>query len=138
MQVVGGPNQRTDYHINETPEFFFQYKGGMVLKIVDPDTGEFKDVEIDEGSMFLLPANTPHSPQRFADTVGIVVEQDRPSTSLDKMRWYCPNKSCRKIVYEAAFHCTDLGTQVKQAVVDFDSDISKRTCKACGTVASSK
>jgi 3-hydroxyanthranilate 3,4-dioxygenase len=37
------------------------------------------------GEMFLLPGNVPHSPVRFADTVGIVVEQNRPDDSYGSL-----------------------------------------------------
>ncbi|KAF4979084.1 hypothetical protein FZEAL_4644 [Fusarium zealandicum] len=130
-QIVGGPNARTDYHINQTPEWFYQYKGAMMLKVVDE--GQFRDIIIREGDMFLLPGNTPHNPVRFADTVGVVLEQRRPMESLDRMRWYCA--SCGEVVHEAAFHCTDLGTQIKAAVHDFKADDDKRTCGKCGTLA---
>ena len=138
--VVGGPNARTDYHVNETPEFFFQYKGSMLLKTVDTSKTphEFVDIPIHENSLYLLPANTPHNPVRFADTVGVVLEQKRPAESLDIMRWYCKNADCRSIVYETSFHCTDLGTQIKGAVQAFDKDIDARTCKKCGTVNESR
>jgi hypothetical protein len=39
------------------------------------------------GEMFLLPGNVPHSPVRFADTVGIVVEQNRPADSNGITLW---------------------------------------------------
>jgi len=129
--VVGGPNARTDYHINETPEFFYQYKGRMLLKLVD-EGDEFRDMYIDEGELFLLPANTPHNPVRFADTVGIVIEQPRPEGSVDRLRWYC--QGCGKKVHEAAFVCTDLGSQIKQAVNAFRDDVERRTCGNCGEV----
>ena len=103
----------------------------MVLKVVDD--GVFRDVVIREGDMFLLPANTPHNPVRFADTVGVVLEQRRPPTSLDRLRWYCTG--CSSVVHEAAFHCTDLGTQIKAAVEDFKNDNDKRRCGKCGLLA---
>lgn len=129
-QIVGGPNARTDYHINETAEWFYQYRGSMLLKTVDD--GVFRDIVIGEGEMFLLPPNTPHNPVRFADTVGIVLEQRRPESSLDRLRWYCQN--CREVVHEKAFHCTDLGTQIKEAVNSFGADEEARRCGKCGEV----
>jgi 3-hydroxyanthranilate 3,4-dioxygenase len=105
----------------------------MLLKVVDPEASEHKDIHIHEGDMFLLPANVPHNPVRYADTVGIVLEQKRPEGSVDRLRWYC--QVCGEIVDEAAFHCTDLGTQIKKAILEFESDLKRRTCK-CGVVAS--
>ena len=130
VMIVGGPNARTDYHVNETPEFFYQYKGRMLLKTVQD--GAFKDVYINEGELFLLPANTPHNPVRFADTVGVVIEQPRPAESVDRLRWYCQN--CHEVVHEASFHCVDLGTQLKDAVNQFKNDEEARKCKHCGTI----
>lgn len=134
VMIVGGPNERTDYHVNQTPEWFYMHKGSMLLKVVDE--GEFKDIHIHEGDSFLLPGNVPHNPVRFANTVGIVVEQDRPEGVNDQLRWYCSN--CKEIVYNESFYCSDLGTQVKDAILAFDGDLEKRTCKKCGTLNYSK
>lgn len=132
--IVGGPNERTDYHINQTPEYFHQIKGRMCLKVVDDN--EFRDIFIEEGDSFLLPPNTPHNPVRFADTIGLVVEQDRPAGLNDKVRWYCRN--CQQKVYEIEFYLTDLGTQIKEGIMKFDSDKSNRICGNCGTENYSK
>lgn len=105
----------------------------MLLKVVDE--GKFKDIIIGEGEMFLLPPNTPHNPVRFANTVGIVLEQKRPKDSLDRLRWYCTN--CHEVVDEAAFHCTDLGTQIKEAVNAFQGSEERRKCQKCGLMADS-
>jgi 3-hydroxyanthranilate 3,4-dioxygenase len=64
--------------------------------------------------------------------VGIVLEQKRPEDSVDRLRWYC--QSCGEKVHEAAFHCTDLGTQIKEAVNAFKADKEARTCGKCGTL----
>ncbi|CAK1363894.1 3-hydroxyanthranilate 3,4-dioxygenase [Cercospora beticola] len=134
VMVVGGPNARTDYHINTTPEFFYQYKGRMLLKTIQKVDGKdtFKDIYINEGEMFLLPGNTPHNPVRFADTVGVVIEQPRPEGSVDKLRWYC--QGCGSQVHEASFHCTDLGSQIKDAVNAFKANEEARKCKDCGEI----
>ncbi|RUS22313.1 3-hydroxyanthranilic acid dioxygenase [Endogone sp. FLAS-F59071] len=144
VMALGGPNKRTDYHVNETEslflreyneyasvqEWFYMHKGDMLLKVVDDD--EFKDLPICEGEMFLLPGNTPHNPVRFANTIGIVIERKRDPHHIDRLRWYCSN--CREIVYEESFHCTDLGTQLVPIINRFAQDEALRTCKNCGTV----
>ena len=128
--VVGGPNARTDYHINTTPEFFYQHRGRMLLKTVQDES--FRDIYIEQGDLFVLPANVPHNPVRFANTVGVVIEQPRPEGCVDRLRWYC--SSCSNIVCETEFFCADLGTQIKEAVNAFGADEKARTCKNCGTV----
>ncbi|OBT95759.1 3-hydroxyanthranilic acid dioxygenase [Pseudogymnoascus verrucosus] len=133
VMIVGGPNARTDYHINTTPEWFYQYRGTLLLKIID--NGIPRTLPITEGSMFLLPPNVPHNPIRFANTVGIVIEQRRPEGSVDKMRWYCPNVTCGKVVHEVEFHCVDLGTQIKEQVQAYSGEKGGRDCSDCGTFA---
>jgi 3-hydroxyanthranilate 3,4-dioxygenase len=137
VMVVGGPNARSDFHINPTPEFFFQHKGSMLLKTVDTSSSpdglpKFIDIPIHENSMFLLPANTPHNPIRFANTVGVVLEQPRPDGVEDRLRWYC--QECGNVVCEKHFVCTDLGTQVKAAVQEFAKDEKGRVCGKCGAL----
>ncbi|KAI8098755.1 3-hydroxyanthranilic acid dioxygenase [Halteromyces radiatus] len=136
IMVVGGPNRRSDYHVNETEEWFYQVKGQLLIKVVDD--GEFKDIYVNEGDMFLLPANVPHNPVRFANSMGLVVERERLPHHIDRLRWYCEEPSCRKIIYEEAFHCTDLGSQLKPIVERFATTEELRTCKSCGHISASK
>jgi 3-hydroxyanthranilate 3,4-dioxygenase len=134
VMIVGGPNTRSDYHIEDGEEWFYMVKGDMILKVVD--NGTFRDIPIKQGESFLLPANVPHSPQRFKDTIGLVLERRRSSDELDGLRWYCSNVECREILYEEFFHCTDLGTQLKPVIEKYyaDESIELRTCKKCGLV----
>jgi 3-hydroxyanthranilate 3,4-dioxygenase len=130
VMVVGGPNQRTDYHINPGEELFYQVEGDIVLKVMED--GQAKDVPIRQGDIFLLPAKVPHSPQRPAGTVGLVVEQPKAFTESHHLRWYC--RQCGGAVHDVEFQPVDIGKQIKSALEEFKSDEKHRTCSKCGTV----
>jgi len=38
VTVVGGPNARTDYHVNEGEEFFYQVEGDVVLRTLQEES----------------------------------------------------------------------------------------------------
>ena len=130
IMVVGGPNSRKDYHVDIAEEFFYQLEGDMILKIVE--SGKFKDIPIREGDIFLLPPNIPHSPQRFADTVGLVIERQRKPGELDGFRWYCD--SCETLLYEKFIQLTDIITQLPPLFENYWSEESSRTCRNCGEI----
>jgi 3-hydroxyanthranilate 3,4-dioxygenase len=127
VMIVGGPNQRTDYHVNPGEELFFQVEGDIVLKIIED--GRPRDVPIRQGELFLLPAKTPHSPQRPAGTVGLVVEQPKAFSEAHQLRWYCPG--CKGIFYDAEFEPKDIGQQIKKIIEQFKSEATRK-CAVCG------
>jgi 3-hydroxyanthranilate 3,4-dioxygenase len=131
VMIVGGPNGRKDYHWEEGEELFYQLEGDMQVKVIHPD-GRFETIDVREGEMFLLPARTPHSPQRPANTIGLVIERCRREGEMDKMIWFCDN--CNEKVHEAGFVLQDIGTQIRAAIEAYKSDEQARTCTHCGTV----
>ena len=128
--VVGGPNRRRDFHYNETEEFFYQLEGNMNLKIREDD-GSYVDVPVKEGQIFLLPAKVLHSPQRGANTVGLVVEVKRPGT-LDAVFWYCDN--CGEELHKATYQFDQIGTELTPVLEAVHASDEIRTCKRCGTL----
>lgn len=130
VMVVGGPNNRKDYHYNEGEELFYQVEGDIVVKIIED--GKPVDIEIKEGDLFLLPPRVPHSPQRKAGTVGLVIERYRSNTEADGFMWFC--ESCDNLLYEEKFVLTDIATQLPQVMETFYSSHDLRTCKKCNTV----
>ncbi len=130
VMVVGGPNARTDFHVNPGEELFYQVEGDIVLKVVEGR--DHRDVPIRQGELFLLPAGVPHSPRRPAGTVGLVVEQPKAHKQDHHLRWYCPG--CGHIIHDAAFQPIDLSAQIKEMLAEFNGSEELRTCKACGMV----
>lgn len=130
IMVVGGPNARKDYHVDPAEEFFYQLDGDMLLKTVQE--GRIVDVPIREGEIFLLPAKMPHSPQRKANTVGLVFERERRAGELDGFQWYCEN--CGTKLYEEFIELNDIETQMPPLFDRFYASLANRTCRKCGTV----
>jgi 3-hydroxyanthranilate 3,4-dioxygenase len=130
VMVVGGPNARKDFHFNKGEELYYQIIGDIKLPIrID---GRTEVIEIKEGDMFLLPPGVEHSPQRFKDTVGLVIERQRADDEMDACTWYCEN--CDTELHRAEFHCSDIVGQLKVLLNKFYASEEMRTCKNCGTV----
>ena len=127
IMVVGGPNIRKDYHINKGEEFFYQLEGDMILRI--REKGKPRDIPINEGEIFLLSPNIPHSPQRFENTVGLVVERKRYEGELDGFQWYCDE--CHAMLYDKYFPLTNIVKQLPPLFDAFWNNEDARTCKKC-------
>ena len=128
VMVVAGPNDRKDYHYNETPEFFYQIQGDISLKLVNE--GKHERVEIRQGEIYLLPAKVSHSPQRPAGTIGLVIEQKRGPSHRDGFQWYC--ERCGHLLHEVYLGLEDIVTQLPIIFAEFKADKAKHCCSACG------
>ncbi len=130
IMVVGGPNSRKDYHVDPVEEFFYQLEGDMILKIMDG--GKRVDVPIKEGEIFLLPKNVPHSPQRFENTIGLVVEYKRDEGDLDGFQWYCDE--CDVMLHEVTLDLENIVTQLPPLFDAYWKNMDARTCESCGSL----
>ena len=131
VMVVGGPNGRKDYHYEDGEELFYQLEGDITLKIINED-GSQEDIAIKEGEMFLLPPRIPHSPQRPANTIGLVIERYRRDHEVDKLMWFC--ESCNHKLHEATFEMKDIVNQLPPVMNNFMNSETLRTCDNCGDV----
>jgi 3-hydroxyanthranilate 3,4-dioxygenase len=130
-QIVGGPNQRVDFHDDPVEEFFYQLKGHMILKIAEG--GKIYDVKIREGDVFMLPQHARHSPQRpLEGSVGLVVEGARGPDMRDGFEWFC--FQCGERVHRVEIKVEDLVKDLPPLYEAFYKDQSARTCKKCGTL----
>ena len=130
VMIVGGPNSRKDYHYNEGEELFYQIEGDITVKIIDD--GQPKDIHIKQGEMFLLPPRVPHSPQRSANTVGLVIESKRREGELDAFMWFC--ESCGTKLHEKFLPLTNIVTDLPKVFEEYYGSETSRTCSSCGAV----
>ncbi len=130
VMVVGGPNARKDYHYNESEELFYQVEGDIVVKIIE--NGVPRSIPVREGEMFLLPAKTPHSPQRGPGTIGVVIEKVRDDADTDGLMWFCDD--CGEKLYDEYFHLENIVTQLPPVMKRFNDSEGSRTCGSCGAV----
>ncbi|MDX2971553.1 3-hydroxyanthranilate 3,4-dioxygenase [Kribbella solani] len=128
--VVGGPNQRTDFHVDPYEEFFYQISGELRVLVQTPDGPA--TVEVNAGEMWVLPRNMPHSPQRGPDSIGLVIERVREQGTLEKFRWYCAN--CNAIVHEVELQVNDIVADLPPVFKAFYESEDARTCPRCGTL----
>jgi 3-hydroxyanthranilate 3,4-dioxygenase len=131
VMIVGGPNARKDYHYNESEELFYQLEGDVCVRI--QEDGKAKDIIVKEGEMFLLPGNTPHSPMRGPNTVGLVIEKVRKGTELqDGLMWFC--EACNTKLHEYRFPLSNIENDFIPRFKAYYSSLEMRTCKNCGHV----
>ena len=126
--IIRGPNARRDFHVDPSDEIFYMLKGDMVLESIED--GERRQHVVREGELLLVPALTPHSPHRPADTWGLVVEVKRETDQTESLLWFCDR--CDARLHAVTMHVADIEYQLKAAIEAFDSSVALRTCRACG------
>jgi 3-hydroxyanthranilate 3,4-dioxygenase len=127
VSIIGGPNARTDYHDDPFEEIFYQLRGDVTIRI--QDEGKVRDIPLREGDMFLLPANVRHSPQRPADTIGMIIELPRKKGVTEAFEWYCDR--CNHLLHRAE---VDMGSLDDMPAVfnRYYGNSALHACKACG------
>ncbi len=131
VNMVGGPNTRTDFHDNPTEEIFYQIEGNAYLNIWD--RGKFDRIDIKKGDIFLLPAHVIHSPQRPEPGLCLLVEADRPKGAYDSLQWYCAQ--CATRIWRAEKQLESLVDDLPAIYKMFYAlSDEERRCPSCGQV----
>ena len=130
--VVGGPNQRTDFHDDPHEEFFHQIKGTAYLLLCD--RGQYERVDLHEGDIFLLPAHVLHSPQRpEAGSLCTVIERQRAPGTIDAFQWHCAH--CGTLVLRRELQLQSIVSDLPPVYQQFYArPDAERVCPQCGEV----
>ena len=133
VMMVGGGNERNDFHEDPREEFFYQLKGDMNLWLWPEHGRPPFEMPIREGEIYLLPPNMKHSPQRpDPDSIGLVVEYARPNGELDAFEWPCPE--CSVLVHRVEVQVQAIDKDLPPLFAAFHDDEAARTCPNCGAI----
>lgn len=132
VTVVGGPNQRTDFHDDPLEEFFYQFEGDAHLLLWE--RGRYERVDLKEGDIFLLPPHVLHSPQRpQALSRCLVIERQRPAGLVDAFQWSCA--ACGTVVKRYELQLQNIVEDLPATYQRFyATSEAERRCPQCGTV----
>jgi 3-hydroxyanthranilate 3,4-dioxygenase len=131
VMILRGPNTRLDFHIEPGDEFFYQIEGDMELHL-KPEGKRREVIKIKEGEIFVSPGGLPHSPRRFENTWGLVIERKRRQEEREEFAWFC--EKCDDLVLSRVMDQGNIPAQVSAAYQDFNANEKLRTCRACGYV----
>jgi 3-hydroxyanthranilate 3,4-dioxygenase len=131
VMILRGPNTRLDFHIEPGDEFFYQIQGDMEL-VLKPEGKRRQTVQIKEGEIFVCPGGLPHSPRRFENTWGLVIERKRRQEETEEFAWFC--EKCDNLVLSRVVNQGNIPSQVSAVYSEFNADPTLRTCRACGYV----
>lgn len=132
VTIVGGPNERTDFHDDPVEEYFYQFKGNAYLLMWD--RGQYDKVYLKEGDMFLMAPHTLHSPQRpEVGSLCLVIERQRPKYLQDAFQWSCAN--CGHVINRYELQLKSIVADLPPIYEKFYANSNfERTCAQCGTI----
>jgi 3-hydroxyanthranilate 3,4-dioxygenase len=131
VMILRGPNTRLDFHIEPGDEFFYQIQGDMELHL-KPEGERRRVVTIKEGEIFVCPGGLPHSPRRFENTWGLVIERKRRNEEKEEFAWFC--EKCDARVLSRIVNQGNIPNQVSTVYQEFNGNEQLRTCQTCGYV----
>lgn len=129
VMLVAGPNDRTDFHYNQSSEFFFQIEGEIFLDL--QVNNKVERVSVKEGEMYLLEPYIEHRPVRPDNTIGIVIEKHRAEGEIDALSWYC--STCNASLYRKEFVLKSIEKDLLPVISEYQSNQNLKLCKNCGT-----
>jgi 3-hydroxyanthranilate 3,4-dioxygenase len=131
VMMLRGPNTRLDFHTEPGDEFFYQVEGDMELHL-KPEGERRQVVKIKQGEIFVCPGGLAHSPRRFEETWGLVIERKRRPGEKEGFTWFC--EKCDELVLSRVMDPDNIPAQVAQVYQEFNDKKQLRTCGACGYV----